>query len=324
MQAQPPLRIDWLQDQMLWGDPYQVRVLLTPGHQVFMTTGSDAPWIDFLDCASATASITFSPGGHESMSCCQYSCMEGFPLAQTLLDVVYNSTGAQARSWLGVAQPQNHCYPAPVDVPGSTLWAGYELTYLNGNLYSRGSSEGVDGNTPDCFDRIWRYGSGAWTTCVGQPFTTMEAIGDTILAVGFPMVTLLDMTTGSILSGFELMDGGPVLPLRSCMAGDTLFWIAQFGGADLRVGSYRVNSGELWQVSLPFTGEPLDLFSDGFGRLWSAAGNELIWIDRTNGDHDHYPFGLTLRGLDLVDSTLALTGSTDSLSQFVLKATVQP
>ena len=163
-----------------------------------------------------------------------------------------------------------------------------------------------------------------WDACIDHPVRTFEIWGDTLLAIGFPTVTKVDTANGSQAGTFDLFDGPPVGKGHTAISGDTLFWASRFSDLQLHVGRYLIGSGPVWEVTLPYTSQPVELFTDDFGRLWTAVGNLIIWIDQADGSHQSYALGQVVNGIDMVGSTVAITGPFDGTSTYVIHGHVTP
>lgn len=126
------------------------------------------------------------------------------------------------------------------------------------------------------------------------------------------------------MGSFDLFSDAPKNNGFTCISGDTLFWTSQFGGSQLHVGKYLINSGPIWEVIMPFAGNPVELSTDDFGRFWTAAGNNIIWGNSADGSYQSYAFGQSVHSIDMIGPTVAISGSLDGSSSYVLHGNVIP
>ena len=186
----------------------------------------------------------------------------------------------------------------------------------------------------DCPNMIWKYpypdasNGTQWSSCVDMDpsalVRTLDLWNETLLAVSFPGVIKVDTLTGTSIGSFDLFNGPSMDNGHTCVSGDTLFWTSQFGGSQLHVGKYLINSGSIWEVTLPFAGSPVELHSDEMGRLWTAAGNNIIWVDESDGSYESYPFGQSVDAMDMVGTRVVITGTMDGTTSYALHGHVVP
>jgi hypothetical protein len=124
-------------------------------------------------------------------------------------------------------------------------------------------------------------------------------------------------------STFNLFSGSISGTGKTCMDGDTLYWTCKVNGA-LHVGKYLLGQGSLWEQTLPFSAPPVELVRDGHGRLWSATGNNLVWLDTASGSFASQSIGVAITALDLQIGRLVIAGSMPGNLRFIMNATPMP
>lgn len=336
--AQPPVVVDWIQDGLLWDD-WQHGVRTSGSGTTTMYVGG-ALQPEFSGCGTHVVSLSFSASGE-----LQYpmtpSCMEIAGISQQfctwqqgVLVCNYSNGSFTQIAVLGV-------YYTGFPGEGVTMYSGPGTTsvgnssrhalLVSGGIFFLGGGSLISSNYElDCADRIWKTpypvitAGTSWTTCLPDHFAGFEIWNDTLLAVGFPRVTKVDTTDGNTFGTFDLFAGAAVSNGHSAMSGDTLYWASRLADGQLHIGRFLVGTGPVWEVTLPFSSNPLELFADGMGRLWTATGNNIIWIDRSDGSYQNYAIGTTVKGIDIVGNTVAITGTMDGITSYVLHGHVTP
>lgn len=204
----------------------------------------------------------------------------------------------------------------------------------NGRCFIGGCTWNIALDSYACPNVIWKYpypdasNGTSWRTCVDSDASTLvkalDLWNDTLLAVSFPKVIKVETVGGTPMGSFDLFNGATASNGHTCVAGDTLYWISQFGGSQLQVGKYLINSGPIWEVTLPFQGNPRELHMDGYNRLWTAVGNNIIWMNPADGSYQNSAFGQSVDAMDLVGNTIAIAGTTDGMTSYVIHGHVTP
>lgn len=349
VQAQPPIMVDWIQDG-LPGSSGRNDVHLNPVN--YSTYLDKAPPSPVPGCSSNRVGLGFAPSGEPTITCCE-NCLEVYGISQSFSGAILTPSGTLIYITMDVgSSPYTSSSVSGVYDYGSgwaepvTISSGIPgvmsiVSNARHALLAYGNSVFIGGETwvqasdsYDCPNVIWRYSypnvaSGTqWISCVDEDQTqlvkSLDLWNDTLLAVAYPKVTKVETLSGTPMGSFELFDDTPKNNGFTCASGDTLFWTSQFGGSQVHVGKYLINSGPIWEVTLPFAGNPVGLGTDDFGRLWTAAGNNIIWIDANDGSYQSYAYGQSVHALDMIGSTVAITGSMDGLTSYVLHGNVIP
>ena len=339
LQAQPPIAVDWIQDQLLWNDSFRGVRITGTGHTTMFVAGAD--WLDYPGCGTGVVAETFSAFGEPAYPY-QALCLEVIGISQMfcayqqgILVCKDVGTGPPPTVWVSGIHYSGLYEPVAVfSGPGTFFSTGstrHALIVSGGNFFLGGET-GLqsDFDSIACPDFIWKtpfpvvdLGT-SWSACMDHPFRTFEMWHDTLLAIGFPTVTKVDTSNGMQAGTFDLFSGIAVGNGHTAISGDTLFWASRFSDLQLHVGRYLIGSGPVWEATLPFAGYPVELFTDDNGRLWTAAGNNLIWIDQANGSYQSYAIGQVVNGMDMVGYTVAVTGSMDGSTSYVLHGHVTP
>jgi hypothetical protein len=90
------------------------------------------------------------------------------------------------------------------------------------------------------------------------------------------------------------------------------------------VGKYLLGYGNLWEQLLPFTAGPVELMRDDHGRLWTAVGNNLVWMDTDTGIYSSDTIGAQIKALDLHAGKLVVAGTMSTNVNFILHGTILP
>ncbi|MEO8590070.1 MAG: hypothetical protein ABI432_11910 [Flavobacteriales bacterium] len=335
--AQPPWDVLWSHGQLLWHpDPggyntNHIKIDPSTDETFVFIKGNEDVGIDPCDYSyqmfgfSPDGVLLYGPGGPCFYGPSGYQYHSSlFPVEHGRIDVSNNYSDSGSR--VGIAG---------TSIEGVALYCAIgvqEFGYLPGDHHAMLAQEHelyVGGNDVNCDHRLWRTSyphglSQPWCACVPHDFNAFELVNDSLLAVGFPTVTTVARNTGSLGSSFQLYTGPTIVNGWSCLVADTLYWISQFGGQDLHVGSYLLNSGPVWEVTIPLQGQPVELHHDAFGRLWTAVGNMIVWIDDTDGSSNSYPFGLSIEGMDMNNGSLVITGAANDSTSYVMRALVEP
>lgn len=201
---------------------------------------------------------------------------------------------------------------------------GYASAYC---VAADGADVYVGANSTSCAETNWtifKLGGGAgWPACVPYSPLSLEASPDSILVLQYPRVTTLDKATGALGSTSHLFYGTITPNGKSCMSGDTLYWVCGVNGT-LHVGKYLLGVGSLWEQVLPFTGPPAELLRDDHGRLWTSSGNNLIWVDTVTGVYSSATTIGNVRALDLYAGKLVVAGAGAAAMNFILYASIVP
>lgn len=332
--AQPPWIIEWYQDQILWhpiGTPNQIKIDPNNDRTLLMIKDPALAWYPFCS-GSGWIRQSLDSTGTFIEPCC-YWCLS-VPGDDTYCGTICPLNGPVVSLFTTIAFPTNYVMAALAGQEPTGIGCGYSshLEWSGGEppCTSDANSLFVGGIDDLCPTRVWKttypYVSGYidWCPCIPHAFESLDQYGDTLLAVGLPFVTKVVKINAELAGTFEVFSGAALGNGWSCTSGDTLFWIGQFGGADLRVGKYLINSGPLWEVTMPFTGLPVELFDDGMGRLWTAAEDKIIWIDQTDGAFDSYAFGSTVDAMDMYNGSVVITGPAAGGTSYAIRAHVIP
>ncbi len=341
-QAQPPWVVDWYHDQALWHNafmPSRIKINPNSGRTVFYGYDYDGLWWD-EGCQSGWQQQAFDTDGSFMGACCYGSCIETWGITQRYHGTLFPAGGgalslfdntSTAPYWsvtlLGVYYPSFPGEPVALGCGGTTyqnIGSGQHAFLADGgNVF-------VGGLEDNCENRLWKttypnpQSTGTWCACLPHWLTTLDLYADTLLAVGFPTVTKVDTTNGNITGTFALYSGPTVTNGWTCTSADTLYWTSQFGTSDLHVGKYLINSGPLWEVTLPYSGNPVELHDDGMGRLWTAVGNTIIWLDQSDGSYNTYPFALSVDAMDMHNGSVAITGDAGGGTSYIMRAHILP
>lgn len=337
--AQPPIVVDWIQDQLLWNDSFRgVRITGTGNTTMFL---GGANWADYPTCGTGVVAMTFSASGEPGYSY-QAHCLEVIGISQQFCAyqpgiLVCKDIGGipPPPIWVSGIHYSGNYDPVAVSIGPDTFFSTgptrHALIVSGGNFFLGGQTGLLsDFDSIVCPDFIWKspypvvdLGT-SWSACMDHPFITFEMWHDTLLAIGFPTVTKVDTSNGMQTGTFDLFSGIAVGNGHTAISGDTLFWASRFSGPELHVGRYLIGSGPVWETTLPFTNYPVELFTDDHGRLWTAAGNNIIWIDQANGSYQSQAIGQVVNGIDMMGSTVAITGSMDGSTSYVLHGHTTP
>lgn len=347
-QAQPPWVVDWLHDGVLaHGDNGVHLNPVTNGTLVIAV----APWP--MPACSGPLGVFFTPSGDLLAPCCYDVCMEVYGISQMFSGAILTPNGTLifitidigvspsiSTSVAGVnnygpdwVEPITMYGGAPgssaiVDPSRHALLASGNRVFIGGHTWSATQNDYV------CPNMIWKYpypdvsNGTTWMSCVDMDQTqwvkAFDLWNDTLLAVAFPKVTKVDTLNGTPMGTFDLFTGALPDNGHTCISGDTLFWASQFGGSQLHIGKYLINSGPIWEMTLPFAGKPVELHRDGVGRLWTAVGNNIIWIDSADGSYESYAYGLSVDAMDIIGTNVVITGTTDGTTSYILHAHIIP
>ena len=344
--AQPPIVVDWIQDGL---PAYSTTNGLHVNPVSHSTLAVMEPSPSVSGCSTNRVAVWFSPSGELSDQCCD-ACMEVYGIAQMFSGAFITPTGCLIYATVDVGGSYGSTSVAgvynygPGWVEPITMYGGgqglvgfmssHALVASSTHVFIGGSTWNIAQDEYACPNNIWKYpypdasNGNAWISCVdttsAQRVKALELWNDTLLAVAFPKVTKIDTLYGTPMGSFNLFNGAPMDDGHTCIFGDTLFWASQFGGSQLHVGKYLINSGPIWEVTLPFAGVPAELHHDGMGRLWTAAGNKVIWIDQADGSYQSYPMGLSVVAMAMVGTAVAICGTTDGATSYVLHGHVVP
>lgn len=195
------------------------------------------------------------------------------------------------------------------------------------SVLADGGSIYIGANSSHCPSTGWtlfRLGGGSqWPVCVPAVPASLEATSDSILSISFPGVQMVAKANAVFGSTFNLFSGSISGTGKTCMDGDTLYWTCKVNGA-LHVGKYLLGQGSLWEQTLPFSAPPVELVRDGHGRLWSATGNNLVWLDTASGSFASQSIGVAITALDLQIGRLVIAGSMPGNLRFIMNATPMP
>ncbi|MBL0126894.1 MAG: hypothetical protein IPP83_05420 [Flavobacteriales bacterium] len=201
---------------------------------------------------------------------------------------------------------------------------GYAAAYC---VLADGASVYIGGGSTSClpaYSTIFKLGSGApWPACVPFSPYSLEATPDSILSINFPTVYMVDKITGTVGSSFNLFTGTVSNTGKTCMNGDTLYWACGVDGS-LHVGKYLLHQGSIWELVLPFTDIPVELVRDDHGRLWTAVGNNLVWLGSATGSYSSETIGSAITGLDLRIGAIVIAGTMSTNVNFIMHGTPQP
>ena len=336
--AQPPIVVDWIQDGLLWNNTTRgVRVQGNGSATMYL---GGANWQDFPGCGTGVVANSFITSGEPSNNGSPAYCLEVVGISQSFcayqpgIIVAVDYGDPLPSVWVSGMHYSGWFEPVPMNSgPGTfstTHISRHALRVSGGNFFLGGQSGFQSNQEVECPDRIWKtpypvvdLGT-SWTACMDHPFTTFEMWDDTLLAIGFPTVTKVDTSNGVQMGTFDLFSGNAVLHGHTAIAGDTLFWASLFGDMQIHLGRYLIGFGPVWEVTLPFSGDPIELHRDDHGRLWTASGNNIIWLDESDGSYQSYSFGQIVSGVDIVGNMVAITGSMDGATSYVLRGQLVP
>lgn len=189
-----------------------------------------------------------------------------------------------------------------------------------GNIY-------IGANSSHCPSTGWTLfkpgGGSQWPICVPAVPTSLEATSDSILSISFPGVHMVAKTNAAFGSTFNLFSGSVSGTGKTCIDGDTLYWTCKVNGS-LHAGKYLLGQGSLWEQTLPFSAPPVELVRDAHGRLWTATGNNLVWLDTASGTFASETIGVAITALDLQMGRLVIAGSMPGNLRFIMNATPMP
>ncbi|HMC97407.1 MAG TPA: hypothetical protein VKG92_07140 [Flavobacteriales bacterium] len=334
VQAQPPWVVDWFHDQVLWhpiGIPNQIKIDPNTDRTLVMIKDPDLFW--YPDCSgSGWIRHSLDSTGIFIEPCCSW-CLT-VPGDDQYCGTICPLNGPVVSLFTEFGGPTNYVYAAVFGQEPVSIGCGNSsnLDWNSGHPPSAGdgSSLFIGGVDNLCSSRVWKttypYVSAYtdWCPCIPHAFESLDQYGDTLLAVGLPSVTKVVKANAELAGTFEVFSGAALGNGWSCTSGDTLFWTGQFGGGDLHVGKYVINSGPLWEVSLPYTGDPVELHDDGLGRLWTAVGNTIIWLDQSDGSYNTYPFALSVDAMDMYNGSIVITGDAGGGTSYIMRAHIIP
>gem|GEM_PF-3787816 len=333
VQAQPPIVVDWIQDQLLWNNSTRgVRIQPTTGRVTMFIGGATEPEDG---CSTGVTMIEIAATGEPLTAQFDDPCLEVVGIAQMFCAFEYSPGGVPIIVSLDIGAGWPALWVSGISWEPVSIYSGpgtfsvsdptrHALLFSGGNFFLGGQNGIIGGPEFDCMDRIWKNAGWSWTTCLDNPFETFDMWNDTLLAIGFPTVTKVDTLNGLQAGTFALFAGTPVTNGHTAISGDTLFWASRFNNGQLHLGRYLIGSGTVWEVTLPFSGYPVELHDDGMGRLWTAAGNRIIWIDQTDGSYQSYSFGSIVNDIDMVGTVVAITGTMDGITSYVLRGHIVP
>ncbi|MBL8009942.1 MAG: hypothetical protein JNJ64_04995 [Flavobacteriales bacterium] len=323
--AQPPLDVQYVHDPFLWAVPtgmlfyhpnssYRVSVAF-PGNNTFEGCDYEYQGVSFDPQGDQITPLGFTcftlTGSYPIESMTDSGSGVGFigdswPVQEAMLSLpgtIWNEP--YTANCMGTPTGQGGV--SAYGYPGTVVYATSEPGYSIRVVYR------VDYPPP----------SQQWCVPVAHLFSKVLLHGDTVLAVGFPTVTRLDLSSGASLGEFDLYMGDSLNIGEATISGDTLFWAAQFGGAQLQVGAYRMGQGPLWSTTLPFMHHPVGLAVDGHGHLWTAVNDQLIWLDRSTGTWSSTNYATEFKDLKGWHDDLFLFGLSGSQA-FLMYAKATP
>lgn len=313
--AQPPLDVQWVHDQILSDGV---------GLVSYASQASSAELM-LIDptCINYWQALRFDDQGIMEYPPTSYC------IGQTL-DPIEVVTAPSAGSHWYTFEHLGGAYLGGSPLFGNPL--AYACEPLVGTTPFHIAALGVDGTVysgrseyPLCGSRLYRLDGAQmiWCNCI-PPFSQLELFGDTVLAMSvLGSMTRVDAGTGVVLGAEVVFSGGPGLGLKTALAHDTLFWVAQFGGAQLQVGAYRLGQGASWTTTIPLPNHPVGLFADLHGRLWTAVNDRLIWLDRSTGSWNNASYGSEFKDLRGWADDLLLFGASNGAS-FVMHVNPTP
>jgi len=195
------------------------------------------------------------------------------------------------------------------------------------SVFANGDTLYVGGTDVDCWPpspgTVYKIGGTYWRACMPQFINSLEATADSILAIRFPSVFMLDKSTGTMGSNFDLFTGAVTNTGTSSLDGDSLYWAIVVNG-NTRVGKYIIGQGPAWEQTLPFIHPPAGLELDAYGRLWTAVDNKLIWLNASDGTYAYVTQGTVINTLDIHLGFLLITGKLGTDVAFISKALPTP
>ncbi|MCB9167957.1 MAG: hypothetical protein H6595_10835 [Flavobacteriales bacterium] len=331
--AQPPFSVDWYHDQVYWYQAWykdRVEIKNTNGAtSMIIHDDLNNPYV----CVGAPSPVraSFSAGGFPAgLGCIDFLWSDTYvttlyPQNISIYDVFQ---GSDFDIYVTNVYQSLYNEPYTLNCGGGIAYEyasdGHAFLAEQGTLY-------VAANSDVCPDlRLFKQpypttlSQCDWCTCIPSNVRSLELHYDTLLAIGFPTVTKVDVATGTQGGSFDLYSGANASDGYTFMDGDTLFWTSRYDGNGIHVGRYQYGVGPVWEVTVPIFAPPLELLGDPYGRLWTAADDQLIWIDRANGTFSTYAFPGTIEDIDMLGDQLAFTGTTDGVTNYVLKAHVVP
>ncbi len=152
-------------------------------------------------------------------------------------------------------------------------------------------------------------------------FSSIAVIGDSVFCAAFPMLVILNNTTGAIIDAIDISQGNGAIDfhVRFLTNGDRVYWSG--GGY---IGYYDASNDQSAFISS--TGAGRNIAIDQYDHVWTASGNtwsrhdlELSIIDSGtlyNGIHD----------MRFVNGKISFTGKLDTTTttSYVITGTPQP
>ncbi|MEO8590072.1 MAG: hypothetical protein ABI432_11920 [Flavobacteriales bacterium] len=324
--AQPPWIVKWYQEGVLWHNNNGIKIIPNQDWTV-VSIQDNGNWALVPHCVGERLLAEIDSLGWIG-SCCE-GCIEG-PSPSAYVGSVYGPTWNRIDIFTSYGIAITGITPEYPWFLGCAPELHEGIASDHHAFQLHGSTLFVGGHDDVCPARIWKVQysfmpdatNSCW--CVPNEPVTLELYGDTLLSVAFPTVTKLDTASGNLGGSFELFTGTPVGNGWTWLSADSLYWISQFGGSDLHLGKYLMGSGPVWEVALPLAGLPVSLHDDGMGRLWTAVGNTIVWINTQDGTYETNTFGLTVDAMDVYNGSIAITGTTDGVTSYIMRAHLTP
>ena len=198
---------------------------------------------------------------------------------------------------------------------------GYAYAY---SAFADGNTVYIGGTDVDCESpgTVYTWLGSGWRSCVPVTINSFEATPDSILAIHYPQVFMMNKATGTLGSTFDLFTGPATNTGQSYLDGDSLYWTIVVSGS-MHVGKYVLGQGPVWEQTLPFS-IPKGLWLDPYGRLWTAAGNNLIWLNASHGGYASETLGTSIGTLEMRSGELLVSGRFASNVCFIMKAVPTP
>ncbi len=321
--AQPPIVVDWMSE--LPNDPMILAAFINPNNgrsEVIYDESSGT-------CDTDELWRGYDANGHPGNYLDPWvGCLNAFASLDHYVAAT-SRTGSPRMDVLNVSTLNNHFYiycngliieGLDIGPPGY----GYASALC---VLADGAGVYIGGGSTSClpaYSTIFKLGSGApWPACVPFSPYSLEATPDSILSINFPSVHMVDKVAGTVGSTFDLFTGTVSNTGKTCMNGDTLYWACKVDGS-LHVGKYLLHQGSIWEQVLPFTDIPVELVRDDHGRLWTAVGNNLVWLDSATGSYSSETIGSAITGLDLQVGAIVLAGTMSTNVNFIMHGTPQP
>lgn len=318
--AQPPMLVDWYDELQIPDITFAYIHPVTGAAEILF--GSESTDICYYD----ETTLTFGGAGEISpwpsgfcFNCATFDNLLGAPYKASGSRFVVFNVLPYATPWYPVIHIGfGECCDigSTVNPPGSEhadCLLPNEATYYLGGIGD------------DCSPQPGTiYTNAGWLRrCLPHRVYSLEIQSDTLVAIGFPAVSLIDAQNGTVLDSFDLFTGPAASSGKSCMQGDTLYWSCSTDG-NVHVGKYILGTGVQWEQTLPFDGSPEELFLDDFGRLWTAVGNHLVWLDALSGYAAWSDYGSAIRAMDLQGGSILIAGLLDASTSFIIRATPTP